>query len=227
MKVLGVVCSPRKGGNTEIMMNEALIGARSYGAETELWTTAGKELKPCDGCNTCSKKNGECHIKDDVQELYTKILAADGIIFGSPSYFMSVTAQAKIIIDRLYSLFNIYVLPNKVAGVISVATGIGHEAILTQFVHFFSHCHMLLADHVYGFASAKGDIRKDSYAMKGSEEMGRQVVSLVKQQFRWPEEYRMPLFRFCKERYGIETYPLKRFEVGTGTEDRRDDRGKY
>ena len=219
MQVLGIVCSPRKGGNTEIMMNEALTGARSYGAETELWTVAGKELKPCDGCGTCRKKNGECHIKDDMQELFPKILAADGIIFGSPSYFMSVTAQAKIVIDRLYSLYNICALPNKVAGVISVATGIGHEAVWTQFVSFFSHCHMLLADHVYGFATDKGDIRKDRYAMKGSEELGRQVVSLVKQQFHWPEEYRMPLFRFCKERYGIETYPLRRFEISTSIED--------
>ena len=70
MKVLGIACSPRKGGNTEIMMKEALAGARSYGAETELWTTAGKDLKPCDGCETCVKRHGECHIEDDMQELY-------------------------------------------------------------------------------------------------------------------------------------------------------------
>ena len=204
MKVLGIVCSPRKGGNTEIMMNEALAGASSYGAGTELWTTAGKELKPCDGCESCLKREGKCHIKDDMQELYPRILAADGIIFGSPSYFGSVTAQAKIVIDRLYGLYNINVLPNKVAGVISVAGGRGHEGIWTQFSNFIELCHMVPADYAPGFAGGKGAIRKDKFAMKSSEELGKQVASLIKQQFHWPEEYRKPLYRICRDVYGIE-----------------------
>ncbi len=211
MKVLGIVCSPRKGGNTEIMMDEALAAARSCGAETELWTTAGKELKPCDACTSCLKRNGKCHIKDDMQELYPKILATDGIIFGSPSYFYSVTAQAKIVIDRLYGLYNMEMLTNKVAGVISVALSSGHEGIYNQFNNFIRHCHMLPADHAKGFAGDKGDIRKDRYAMKSSEELGKQVVSLIEQQFHWPEEYRMPLYHVCKDRYGIGSYPLGRF----------------
>ena len=203
MKVLGILCSPRKGGNTEIMMNEALAGARSYGAETELWTTAGKDLKPCDGCVTCLKREGKCHIEDDMQELYPKFLAADGIIFGSPSYFRSATAQAKIVIDRLYGLYNMFVLPNKVAGVISVASADGHEGVWTQFSNFIDFCHMLPADHAYGFAGEKGDVRKDRYAMKSSEELGKQVASLIKLQFHWPEEYRRPLYRILSEDYGI------------------------
>ena len=105
MKVLGIVCSPRKNGNTEIMMKAALTGARSRGAETELWTTAGKDLRPCDACKSCVEKGGKCHIDDDMQELYPKVLASYGIIFGSPSYFDSVSAQAKIVIDRLYCLY--------------------------------------------------------------------------------------------------------------------------
>ncbi len=211
MKVLGVVCSPRKGGNTEIMMSEALAGARSYGAETELWTTAGKELKPCDGCDTCRKKDGKCHIEDDMQELFPRVLAADGLIFGSPSYFGSVTAQAKMVIDRMYSLYNMYVLPNKVAGVISVGSSLGHEGIWTQFSTFINYCHMLPADYAFGFARKKGEVRKDRYAMKSSEELGKQVVSLIKQQFHCPEEYRRPLYRVCTEEYGIDSYPLDRF----------------
>lgn len=209
MKVLGIVCSPRKGGNTEIMMEAALAGARSQGAETELWTTAGKDIKSCDGCNTCLKKGVECHIKDDMQPLYHKILAADGVIFGSPSYFMSATAQAKIVIDRLYSLYNQYTLVNKVAGVIAVASSRGHEGVWTIFKNFIVHCHMLPGDCAVGFASEKGEVRKDDYAMKSSEELGKQVVSLIKQQLRWPEEYRKPLYRVCRDKYGIDSYPLR------------------
>ena len=93
MKVLGIVCSPRRNGNTEIMVLEALRGAEDYGAETELVTLAERDIKPCDGCLSC-EKTGLCHIDDDVQEVYEKMLDADGIIFGTPVYVGSVSAQA-------------------------------------------------------------------------------------------------------------------------------------
>ena len=217
MKVLGIVCSPRKGGNTEIMMDTALAGARSYGAETELWTVAGKDLKPCDGCGACIKRDGRCHIKDDMQELYPKVIASDGIIFGSPAYFWSVTAQAKIVIDRLYSLYKMTalgkaVLPGKVAGVISVATAWGHGSVCSQFNAFFQHSHMLFADWAFGYAFTKGTVKKDKYAMKSSEELGKAVASLIKQQFHWPEEYKRPLYTICKDTYGIDNWPLRDLE---------------
>ncbi len=209
MKVLGIVCSPRKGGNTEIMMDAALAGARSYGAETELWTVAGKDLKFCDGCSTCRKKGGECHIKDDMQELYPKILATEGIIFGSPSYFLSVTAQAKTVIDRLYCLYYTDLLVNKVAGVISVAGSRGHEGVTLQFNNLIELAHMFPADYAVGYASVKGEVRKDDYAMKSAEELGKQIVALIKQQLRWPQEYKKHLYRFIKDKYGIESYPFR------------------
>ncbi|MFC1995636.1 flavodoxin family protein [Chloroflexota bacterium] len=209
MKVLGIVCSPRKGGNTEIMIQEALAGARSYRAETELWTAAGKELKPCDACRSCLKKEGKCHINDDMQELYPKILDADGLILGSPSYFESVSAQAKIVIDRLYGLYNMFALVNKVAGVINVAGSSGHEGAYAPLRNFIKFHHMLPADQAVGFAGDKGEIRKDKYAMKASEELGKQVVSLIQQQFRWPEEYRKPLYHVCEDHYRVRAYPLR------------------
>ena len=208
MKVLGIVCSPRKDGNTEVMMKEALIGAGSYGAETELWITAGKDLKPCDACGICAGKNGACHIQDDMQELYPKVRAADGIIFGSPVYFFSVTAQAKLVIDRLYSLYSVQALCGKVAGVISAATSCGHEGVQTEFSKFINLSHMFQAERTWGYGDKRGDVRRDSYAMKSSEELGKQVVSLIKQQLHWPEEYRKTLFDLCMDKYGIDTYPL-------------------
>ncbi len=98
MKILGVVGSPRKGGNTEIMVEEALATAREAGAETELVLIAGKKIAGCDGCDTC-RKTMACHIKDDMQTIYKQLEAADGIIFGTPVYFGSVPSQAKAIID--------------------------------------------------------------------------------------------------------------------------------
>jgi len=207
MKVLGIVCSPRKGGNTEIMMEAALAGARNCGAETELWTVAGKDIRPCDGCDACLKKGGECHIKDDIQGLQQKMIAADGLIFGSPVYLWSVTAQAKIIIDRMHSIFNQYLLPNKVAGVISVATARGHEGVWQQFHNIISLCHLLPADYAVGYAREKGEIRKDTFAMESAEELGKEIVSLIKQNFRWPEEYRRPVHHILRDKYAGYNLP--------------------
>ena len=209
MKVLGIVCSPRKGGNTEIMLEVALAGARSYGAETELWTTAGKDLKPCDACGTCIQKGGECHIKDDMQELYPKVLAADGLIFGAPAYFMSVTAQAKIVIDRLFSVYRQFVLPGKVAGVISVADSRGQQGVWNMFKAFIDMSNMITADYAEGWSNEKGTIRKDDYAMKAAEVLGKEIVSLIKMNCKWPEENKRPIYAICREVYGITPYPLR------------------
>ena len=76
MKVLGIVCSPRKGGNTEILIQEALAGAKETGADVELLNISEMNISPCDGCMTCHQ-SGECKIKDDMQKIYEQLLAAD------------------------------------------------------------------------------------------------------------------------------------------------------
>ncbi len=213
MKVLGIVCSPRKRGNTEILMQEALSSARDNGAETELVTLYDKNIKPCDGCYSCAK-TGKCRIKDDIQDIYPKMLEADGIIFGAPVYFFGVNAHAKILIDRLYVLHTNGRLASKVGGVISVASSLGHTEVWNQFLAIFSTNHMLSADFVYGYAREKGDIRKDKHVMKASKELGKQMVLLVKRQFKYPEEYDIPIYRFVRREYGIDMSPaMGRFET--------------
>ena len=86
MKVIGIVCSPRKDGNTEILVKQALDSAREAGAQTKLFSVIGKNIAPCDACGSCHK-TGVCHIQDDMQPLYQQLETADAIIFGSPSIF--------------------------------------------------------------------------------------------------------------------------------------------
>lgn len=204
MKVLGVVCSPRKGGNTEVLVQEALLGAQASGAETELLTVWDKDINPCDGCLSC-ETTGKCHIKDDVQEIYRKLLEADGIIWGTPVYFFSVTAQAKMLIDRSYAEYQKGSgLANKVSGVISVGASLGSVAVWNLFNTFFSVHHMLSADFVYGYARSKGDVRKDKHAMKAARELGKQIVLLAERKFKYPEEYDVAIYRFVKREYGID-----------------------
>jgi multimeric flavodoxin WrbA len=99
--ILGIVGSPRKGHNTEIMVEEALRGAESLGSvKTELYSLSGKKIAPCDSCFVCVSEK-QCIISDDFQAFANKYLEADGVIIGSPVYHLSISAQLKAALDRL------------------------------------------------------------------------------------------------------------------------------
>ena len=104
LKVLGLAGSPRRLGNTDAILAKALEGARSAGAETESIILAGLDIEPCRHCEGCIK-TGVCVIDDDMQPIHRKLIEADRIILASPIFFMSVTAQSKIFIDRCQALW--------------------------------------------------------------------------------------------------------------------------
>ncbi len=104
MNVLMLNGSPRKGGNTEILLNSVAAGMSPDGVQVETIRLAGLEIKPCMGCGGC-EKTGVCVQKDDMVPLYEKISRAGRIVIGSPIYFYGVTAQTKIFIDRTQALW--------------------------------------------------------------------------------------------------------------------------
>jgi len=104
MKVLGIMGSPRRQGNTEILLDRALEGAREAGAEVEKVLVSNLKVSPCLEIYACFK-DGNCTIKDDMQMLYKKLLEADHVIFASPIFFYGVTSQAKAVIDRCQALW--------------------------------------------------------------------------------------------------------------------------
>jgi multimeric flavodoxin WrbA len=104
MKVLGIFGSPRKGGNTELLLEEALKGAEAEGAEVERLRITDYNIIPCKGCLACYNK-GDCIILDDMQKIYPKLTEADIIILASPIFFYNVTAWAKALIDRCQALW--------------------------------------------------------------------------------------------------------------------------
>jgi multimeric flavodoxin WrbA len=147
-------------GNTEILVSEALHGAKSEGAEVELFSLSGKIIKPCDGCEICHN-TGECHIQDDMKAVYDMLVNADGIVFGTPIYFYSMTAQAKALMDRTIALREPnFSLTNKVGGVIAVAGNLGIIDALKDFYFYIALNHMIAADYVFGYANEKGAIKK-------------------------------------------------------------------
>lgn len=99
IKIIGISGSPRKGGNSETLLDEALDGARSAGASCEKIRLNDLNYKACQECGGC-KATGKCIIEDDMRPIYRKADEADGIIIASPIFFGSVTAQLKTMIDR-------------------------------------------------------------------------------------------------------------------------------
>jgi multimeric flavodoxin WrbA len=99
-RILGIVGSPRKNGNTHILVNRILEGARKNGAETEIIFLGDLHIRECDGCHVCWKSN-LCSKKDDMLDVYPKIFQSDVIVFGTPVYWYGPTALMKCLIDRM------------------------------------------------------------------------------------------------------------------------------
>ncbi|MBI4186933.1 MAG: flavodoxin family protein [Chloroflexi bacterium] len=102
MKVLGISGSPRRGGNTDLLLAEVMTGAASKGAEVKTIAVCALDIAPCEHCDVCLK-TGECKIQDDMQMVYREMEEADRIVLASPVHFMGVTAQMKAMIDRCQS----------------------------------------------------------------------------------------------------------------------------
>ena len=104
IKVLGLLGSPRRQSNTEILLDNALAGAVDRGAEVEKLLLSEMEISPCKEIYACLE-TGQCAIHDDMQIIYEKILTADHLIFASPIFFYGITAQAKAMVDRCQALW--------------------------------------------------------------------------------------------------------------------------
>ena len=105
MKVLGIMGSPRVGGNSDILLDDALAGAEKAGAVVEKIILDKKKISGCKDCKKCNE-TGLCVLKDDMPEIHKKILEADAIIHSVPVYFWSMTAQMKAYLDRWCALFD-------------------------------------------------------------------------------------------------------------------------
>lgn len=138
LKVVGIVGSPRAGGNTEFMVKHTLDMIEKEGIQTELVTLHDKNIGYCVGCDSC-KTTDKCVIEDDMLILTQKVKDADGVIMGSPVYFGDMTGLAKSFIDRLRPLRNNHAFKYKVCG--AVATGGfrngGQETTIHSIYDFF------------------------------------------------------------------------------------------
>ena len=185
IKIIGIVGSPRRGGNTEILVKEALKAVAEKEIETELITLAGKEIKPCDGCRQCRDKKIDCHIKDDLQPIFQKMLEADGIILATPVYVGSATAQTKALIDRVayLSLAKDRPLENKVGAPIVVGRRAGQDFTFAQLLLFFFVTGMVIPGTTYwsiAFGRDKGEVIQDEEGINTVKNLGKKIAWLTK-----------------------------------------------
>lgn len=183
MFALAICGSPRKNGNTAILLQAALEPLKQSGWETELFELAGKKIRGCLSCGMCMKtRNMECAIKNDVlhQELFPKMLRADAIFIGSPTYFAGITPEIKALIDRagFVALANGGAFAGKIgAGVVAARRG-GAIHVYDTINHFFLNSQMLVPGSVYwnmGFGTARGEVNADAEGLANMKHLGKVV----------------------------------------------------
>ncbi len=122
MKVVGFVGSPRKNGNTDVLVQQALDGASESGADVEKFYINDMDFKGCQGCNYCREVDA-CKLNDEMEKAYDALRNADGFVFGSPIYFFQFTGQMRQFIDRCFALINPDFTPRIDAGKKAVIVG--------------------------------------------------------------------------------------------------------
>ncbi|MFC1795150.1 flavodoxin family protein [Planctomycetota bacterium] len=189
IKVLGISTSPRIKGNSDLLLREALAGAESAGASTEYIRLLDYKISPCIECNACYT-TGICKVQDDYQQILKKILDADRIIFSTPIFFMTVCAQAKILIDRCQCLWaQKYVLKTELitpghdrrAMVIAVGGSKSRKQFecirLTMSTYFDSLQVHYVANLFVNKIDALGEIEKHPTALNEACRLGNQLVT--------------------------------------------------
>ncbi len=184
IKILGIVGSPREGGNTEYIVAETLKTMEKDDVETELVRLSDKEIKPCDACLSCRTK-GDCWIEDDLNSIFNKMVNADGIILSSPVYFGSATPQIKALIDRAgyLSIAKGRVFENKVGGAIVIARRAGHNFTLAQLLFFFLHQGMIVPGSTYwniAFGRERNEVINDEEGLKTAQNFAEKMIWLIR-----------------------------------------------
>ncbi|MEZ0576458.1 flavodoxin family protein [Halodesulfovibrio aestuarii] len=182
MYALAINGSPRKGGNTEILLQNALAPLDAKGWETELIQVGGKKLRGCTACSKCFEtRDNSCIIKNDIfNELFEKILRADAIILGTPTYFTDVSAELKGLLDRmgLVAIANGRALAGKIgAAVVAVRRG-GATHAFDSINHMYLMSQMIVPGSIYwnfGVGLAPGDVKNDEEAMANMENLGQTI----------------------------------------------------
>lgn len=187
MKVLAINGSPRKNGNTKLLIERVFQPLHEAGIETEFYQLGGKQVHGCTACGKCREiKNGRCHIKNDaINECIEKMVEADGILLGSPVYFADVNTEMKALIDvaGYVTRGNGHLLKRKVgAGVLAVRRG-GQLHAFETLNNFFLISQMIIPGSSYwnfAIGGPEGAVLQDEEGMQIMNTLGENMAWLLK-----------------------------------------------
>jgi multimeric flavodoxin WrbA len=182
LQAVGIVGSPRKGGNTETLVAHCLKAMAEEGIGTDLIRLGGLDIKGCNACGYCFEHPGQCSIEDDLQAVHKKMLAADVIVVGSPVYYGSATALVKGLLERAgYMSRGKYA--GKVGGPLVVARRAGQNFTFAELLFWF-HIHQIVnPGSVYwnvAFGREKGEVEKDEEGLNIAWRFGKNCASVAK-----------------------------------------------
>lgn len=187
MKVIGINGSPRKGGNTEILIRTVFQELEKEGIETELIQLGGKLVHGCTACMKCREiQDGQCHIKNDrINEIMTKMYEANGIILGSPVYFSDITPEMKALIDvaGYVSRGNGHLLKRKLGAAVVVERRGGAMHTFASINNFFLINQMVIPGSSYwnfAFGAKPGDVLNDAEGIQTMKTLGENMAWLLK-----------------------------------------------
>ncbi|MBN1215908.1 MAG: flavodoxin family protein [Candidatus Lokiarchaeota archaeon] len=181
-KILGIIGSPRKKGNTFELVSKILEGSKSIGAETDIIYLGDLKISECDGCHSCWK-GLECAKKDDMNEIYPKIINSDIIIFGTPVYWYGPTALIKAFLDR-FVFFNCPDNRNKIKGKKTILVIPFEEdnfdtakPLELMFEKSFEYLELILINKiVVPGVGKKGDILKKENVLQNCFNIGQRIA---------------------------------------------------
>jgi multimeric flavodoxin WrbA len=177
MKVLGLVGSPRRGGNTDLLVDTVLEGATKNKHQTEKVYLYGIDIAPCVDCRVCKKGNYECALKDGMRALYPKLEEADVIVFGTPLYWYGPSAKMKLLLDRLRP----YIASKKLKGkraVLLVPSEEGADAcshVVGMFNLSFGYLEMQITGVLLPKASEKGEVKQQPHVLEEAKPLGKHI----------------------------------------------------
>ena len=187
MKAIAINGSPRKNGNTSQLIKVVLKELSNEGVDTELIELSGKSIRGCIACTKCfENKDNKCVIKNDVlNEVLEKMIAADAIILGSPTYFANISTELKALIDRagLVGIANDYLFAKKVGAGVTAVRRAGSTNAFDAINKFFFINQMIVPGSTYwnmGFGMQPGDVNDDEEGIKTMKILGQNMAWLMK-----------------------------------------------
>ena len=187
MKVIAFNGSARKEGNTAILLNLVLDELKAEGIETELYSLAGKPVQGCIACFKCfEKKNKRCNVeKDIINECIQKMVEADGILLGSPTYFADVSASMKALIERcgMVGRANEDLYKRKVGAAVVAVRRAGAIHVFNSLNYFFTINEMIIPGSSYwniGMGRQPGEVSADAEGVQTMQNLGKNMAWLLK-----------------------------------------------